>query len=81
MEVFGLSRVFHENYSFEEVNDTNEFEALNWVEPLSGNEQRGINLVIAKKVGYTWVTRENSVNLFAMDLGSEVTREGKISSL
>jgi len=27
MEVFGLSRVCHENYSFEEVNDTNDFEA------------------------------------------------------
>ena len=27
MEVFGLSRVCHENYHFEEVNDTNHFEA------------------------------------------------------
>ena len=27
MEVFGLSRVCHENYSFEEVYDTKDFEA------------------------------------------------------
>ena len=27
MDVFGLSRVCHENYPFEEVNDTNQFEA------------------------------------------------------
>ena len=27
MEVFGLSRGCHENYPFEEVNDTNDFEA------------------------------------------------------
>ncbi len=39
MEVFGLSRVCHENYPFEEVNDTNDFEARFWVEPLSGNEK------------------------------------------
>ena len=26
MEVFGLSRVCHENYPFEEVNDTNELQ-------------------------------------------------------
>ena len=26
MEVFGLSRVYHENYPFKEVNDTNDFE-------------------------------------------------------
>ena len=29
MEVFGLSRACRENYSFEEVNDTNDFEAFN----------------------------------------------------
>ena len=28
MEVSGLQRVCHENYSFEEVNYTNQFEAL-----------------------------------------------------
>ena len=28
MELVGLSRVCHENYSFEEVNDTNDFEIL-----------------------------------------------------
>jgi len=27
MEVFGLSRVCHENHSFKKVNDTNDFEA------------------------------------------------------
>ena len=27
MEVFGLSRVCHRNHSFNEVNDTNKFEA------------------------------------------------------
>ena len=27
MDVFGLSRVCHENYPFKEVNDTNDFEA------------------------------------------------------
>jgi len=27
MDIFGLSRVCHEIYSFEEVNDTNDFEA------------------------------------------------------
>ena len=27
MEVIGLSRICHENYSFEEVNDTNDFQA------------------------------------------------------
>ena len=26
MEVFGLSRVCHDNYPFKEVNDTNDFE-------------------------------------------------------
>ena len=29
MEVLGLSRVCQENYLFEEVNDTNDFEASN----------------------------------------------------
>ncbi len=28
MKFFGLSQICHENYSFEEVNDTNHFEAL-----------------------------------------------------
>tara|TARA_Y100001978_G_scaffold189335_1_gene191532 strand:- start:28 stop:141 length:114 start_codon:yes stop_codon:yes gene_type:complete len=27
MEVMGLSPVYHENYPFKEVNDTNQFEA------------------------------------------------------
>jgi len=27
MEVFGLSRACHENYPFEEVNDSSQFEA------------------------------------------------------
>jgi len=27
MDVFGLSRVYHEIYPFEEVNETNDFEA------------------------------------------------------
>ena len=27
MEVFGLSRICHENYPFEEVNNTKDFEA------------------------------------------------------
>ena len=38
MEVFGLSRVCNGNHPFEEVNDTNQFEASFWVEPLSGSK-------------------------------------------
>ena len=52
MEVFGLSRVCHENYPFEEVNDNNDFEAsklgetIEWEESIDSFVSHSIGLVV-----------------------------------